>query len=223
MRIVSRSHHLHVCLSAPEPSAAILSLYRCTQHIPGNHTHACMHADTHLRVKCKNIYNTKRCKPGLTNTSSITQGLHGPHWIRWNNVIKLGSRVKSRKCGNTLRSGQLVRWWEIGFYRVPYFIYLSFKPLYTHQVTFTHSIHTRFISACSFAEHSSKKWISSTHKRVFKFLLVDSCWSRKCHRAWDTHRHTHTQLENTCAHPGAILTSESPPNCNNTQLLPMNH
>lgn len=43
-----------------------------------------------------------------------------------------------------------------------------------------------------------------------------------------THIHTYTHtstltqidLKNTCVHPGAILTSESPPNCNNT---PMNH
>lgn len=66
-----QSHHPSVCLSTHKPSAAILSLNYCTQHIPVNHTHECMHTRTCI-LNSKHL-NMKHCQ--THNRSYITLSL----------------------------------------------------------------------------------------------------------------------------------------------------
>ena len=69
-----QSHHLCVCLSAhSEPSAAILSLNYCNQHIPANHTHACMHTRTCV-LNSKHL-NMKHCRPHVYPDITLSQDL----------------------------------------------------------------------------------------------------------------------------------------------------
>lgn len=147
---LSRSHHLSVCLSALEPSAAILSLNYSTQHIPVNHTHACMHAHTHLQVKFK----TSQCEALWArshNCSDIILNHDLMYCLFFFFYFWLAGTIIEKLCS---QEGLVTRW------HISYMSFKSFK-------LFRHSRHSHTLIS-----HTLHQWPNESQTLIKTFEIL---------------------------------------------------
>ena len=163
---VCQSHHLYVCLSAhSEPSAAILSLNYCNQHIPANHTHACMHTRTCV-LNSKHL-NMKHCRPHKYPDITPSQDVMA-HIFPAESTNNIWSKI-------THSLKPFVTWWGIAsaHFHISHISLKLFKPL---PVMLTHLFLTlEQNAALSFAELSEEQMNLKHSWRVLEFFLTDSC------------------------------------------------
>lgn len=157
-------HHLSVCLSAHEPSAAILSLNYCTQHIPVNHTHAYMHTRTCV-LNSKHL-NMKHCRAHNCSSITLIHDLMGHIFLyESTNNILLTSKITSAEqfvATTTLSDDEELLLLPSIFhtFHLNHLNHYDTHPSCSHTC-FSHSHKT----LCSYSLGSLKnKLISKTHK-----------------------------------------------------------